>query len=436
MSDKKFPSVEFYQMPIGMDVEMFIETEGEVRGAEKYIKESSIKVSDYHHGSHIFDSKIAKDGVQIELNPTQNRCREVLGQTVRDSMIALEKWRQKNKIDISFKQNIELSKEEFESLSDDSKKFGCSPDYNAYNACKVNIKPSGKETKVRCAGGHIHFGYEQPIFIHTNEIDKKCKDCELPCKCFGEKRDVTDYFKSHKISIHEIENEKCNVDLMKNIFKFLSLTDEPERYVFSYDQKIDVLKNPAVTIPLIDVFCGIPSVLVDRDTGSKERRKQYGRAGDFRYQPHGIEYRTLSNFWIQNYTLMHLFTGLARMGIIVANYDLQNDNYFTNLIFKKVKREDVAKAINENDFNLAKDIFLKLEDVFVKIGEQFSNNSPLSSRTIGGFKMFVIKGYKKWFKQPAIQTWIEENMVGWERFASELEIPDNIHEQFKNYKKD
>lgn len=47
----------------------------------------------------------------------------------------------------------------------------------------------------------------------------------------------------------------------------------------------------------IDAFVGIPSLLYDTDT---ERRSLYGKAGCFRLQPYGFEYRTLSSFWIAN----------------------------------------------------------------------------------------------------------------------------------------
>jgi len=46
----------------------------------------------------------------------------------------------------------------------------------------------------------------------------------------------------------------------------------------------------------MDIFLGIPSVLLDDDM---ERRKLYGKAGAFRLKPYGIEYRTLSNFWLK-----------------------------------------------------------------------------------------------------------------------------------------
>lgn len=44
-----------------------------------------------------------------------------------------------------------------------------------------------------------------------------------------------------------------------------------------------------------DLFLGVPSVLLDKGV---ERRKLYGKAGAFRPKPYGVEYRTLSNFWI------------------------------------------------------------------------------------------------------------------------------------------
>jgi hypothetical protein len=44
-----------------------------------------------------------------------------------------------------------------------------------------------------------------------------------------------------------------------------------------------------------DLFLGVPSVLMDEGT---ERRKLYGSAGCYRPKPYGVEYRTLSNFWI------------------------------------------------------------------------------------------------------------------------------------------
>ncbi len=45
----------------------------------------------------------------------------------------------------------------------------------------------------------------------------------------------------------------------------------------------------------MDLFLGLPSLKLDNDT---RRRDYYGQAGNFREKPYGIEYRSLSNFWI------------------------------------------------------------------------------------------------------------------------------------------
>jgi len=45
----------------------------------------------------------------------------------------------------------------------------------------------------------------------------------------------------------------------------------------------------------MDIFLGVPSVLMDKD---QRRRELYGQAGSYRMKPYGIEYRVLSNFWL------------------------------------------------------------------------------------------------------------------------------------------
>jgi len=46
----------------------------------------------------------------------------------------------------------------------------------------------------------------------------------------------------------------------------------------------------------MDLFVGVGSVLMDK-TGT-QRRELYGKAGAYRKKSYGVEYRTLSNFWI------------------------------------------------------------------------------------------------------------------------------------------
>ena len=64
---------------------------------------------------------------------------------------------------------------------------------------------------------------------------------------------------------------------------------------------VETTRNPLEVVRNMDLFLGVPSVLMDNG----EMRKQlYGKAGAFRAKDYGVEYRTLSNFWIFKDELM------------------------------------------------------------------------------------------------------------------------------------
>ena len=52
-------------------------------------------------------------------------------------------------------------------------------------------------------------------------------------------------------------------------------------------------------VKMMDLYLGLPSLSKDNTKEARERRKLYGKAGAHRPKPYpGVEYRTLSNFWI------------------------------------------------------------------------------------------------------------------------------------------
>lgn len=51
-------------------------------------------------------------------------------------------------------------------------------------------------------------------------------------------------------------------------------------------------------IRAMDLMVGIPSVMLNNDPTSVRRHRLYGGAGRFRVTDYGLEYRTLSNFWL------------------------------------------------------------------------------------------------------------------------------------------
>jgi len=94
-------------------------------------------------------------------------------------------------------------------------------------------------------------------------------------------------------------------------------------------------------IQAMDLFLGIPSILLDKDT---ERRKMYGKAGCFREKSYGVEYRTLSNFWIASEELVNwAFTQSMRAVKFAFEEDWLVDEV----------QVDIQLAINKQDLDLA-----------------------------------------------------------------------------------
>lgn len=58
---------------------------------------------------------------------------------------------------------------------------------------------------------------------------------------------------------------------------------------------VETKKNKILVVKAMDLFLGVPSVLMDN---GEERKKLYGKPGAYRPKTYGVEYRTLSNFWI------------------------------------------------------------------------------------------------------------------------------------------
>lgn len=106
-------------------------------------------------------------------------------------------------------------------------------------------------------------------------------------------------------------------------------------------------------IKAMDLFLGVPSILLDTD---KERRKMYGNAGEFRHKSYGVEYRVLSTFWTENENLMKWAFNATLKAIEFVN----NNGIITN-------DYDIIKAINTSDKELSKEIISEynLEETLV-----------------------------------------------------------------------
>mgnify|MGYP006274491033 CR=1 FL=1 len=106
--------------------------------------------------------------------------------------------------------------------------------------------------------------------------------------------------------------------------------DEP-----SVEANIDLIRA-------MDLFLGVPSILLDTDT---ERRKMYGKAGCYRFKKYGLEYRVLSTFWTANDELIEWAFNATKQAIDFVN----KNGIITN-------PEQIIDCINNSNKDLALEI--------------------------------------------------------------------------------
>jgi hypothetical protein len=120
------------------------------------------------------------------------------------------------------------------------------------------------------------------------------------------------------------------------------------------------MQERRMAVPVYDILVGNTCVLFDRDPGAAERRENYGRAGEFRLPDHGLEYRTTSNFWLRDYTLMHLVFGLAHIAYELTYQSFNGNTALWQGLAQKVNITRIQQAIDQNDYDLALKNFKRL----------------------------------------------------------------------------
>lgn len=324
---------------IGSDPEFFYMKDGKVLSSELVLPKDGLLSS---------GGKITIDGVQAEINPTTETCRELHANQIARCLHKVYRELPKG-VTVSFDPLVPIELPVLDKLSEKAKHFGCTPSYNVYdNDNKMSIADSSKYP-FRPAGGHIHLGGSE-----SKDYKKLYKDLKT-------------------------------------------------------------------LIPMLDIIVGNTCVLIDRHEGNKERRMCYGRAGEFRTPKHGVEYRTLSNFWLKSYPLMSFVFALSRMAMDIIHFSTKENN-FVKEIMDAVDIKDIRKAINNNDFDLALKNFSKIKPI---LESRMNSEHPLNVGNMKEFLYFVgkvnTKGLEYWFPTDPIKYWygVIENGIrgdGWERF--------------------
>ncbi len=111
-------------------------------------------------------------------------------------------------------------------------------------------------------------------------------------------------------------------------------------------------------IKALDIYLGVPSVILDLD---KDRKKMYGKAGAYRLKMYGVEYRSLSNFWIKDQeSINFVFNGVK------AAMEFINSGGVEQLTDEKILK--IQTCINTGNEELAYELIpsLNLESLLKK----------------------------------------------------------------------
>jgi len=114
-------------------------------------------------------------------------------------------------------------------------------------------------------------------------------------------------------------------------------------------------------VAMCDLVVGIfDTALTPVPKLERVRRRFYGRAGCFRPQPHGFEYRTLSNSWLRHPRMAFTIYGLFRDAIDLC---VLRPNSARELWGRT--SQDVAHIINEGDKEAARRLWVKVVEPFM-----------------------------------------------------------------------
>lgn len=117
-------------------------------------------------------------------------------------------------------------------------------------------------------------------------------------------------------------------------------------FILEFEGKLAMVKA-------MDILLGIPSTILDCSKAAVARRQLYGKAGCHRIPDHGIEYRTLSNYWLKTPELVMLIYHLTNDAVrLVQSGKLDS-------LIAKLDGDEIQRIINTGDVAAAEKVVNK-----------------------------------------------------------------------------
>lgn len=115
----------------------------------------------------------------------------------------------------------------------------------------------------------------------------------------------------------------------------------------------DFLHDPygrADTIKMMDTVHGIVSAILDNSEEALRRKELYGKAGCHRPTEYGVEYRTLSNYWLKSPQLVRLMDNLTSDVLRIMRHGKDKE------LIETIGGDRIQEVINTNDVESAREI--------------------------------------------------------------------------------
>lgn len=175
-------------------------------------------------------------------------------------------------------------------------------------------------------------------------------------------------------------------------------------------------------IPLLDIFVGNTGVLLDRNPAQTERRLMYGQVGQFRLPIHGLEYRTLSNFWLRHSSLVDLMFGMARLAVSVLFETLNGPQNLEQELIDVVDIKKIMAAIQNNDYVQARENFETIVPFLLKHLPDYG--FPLNKGSMDRFRklteMIDKKGLDEVFPEDPMDHWTKGSHPSFQQLLAKM----------------
>ena len=123
----------------------------------------------------------------------------------------------------------------------------------------------------------------------------------------------------------------------------------------------------------MDKIVGVMSIALFRGMEDPRRRFLYGRAGEYRLPPHGLEYRVLSNAWLCHPVIMNFITEVARISAAVGLWGFSPTD---------ITDDEAREAINDSNSDMAVALMERNKEFFDLVLGQVVHKSRESVRKL------------------------------------------------------